>query len=127
MHGQLRDREQQPPSRDLDRSERRRSGLPLARRGSAVLDSRMPRRLLDGRLGSVELVLSNVRDGCSAADSCHHRSQLGRRRGMPCHHRRSDMRDAYMPRRLLRDSMGCVGDLHFALLVGKRYTLALRK
>ena len=92
-----------------------------------MLDSRMPRRLLDGRLGSVELVLSNLRDGCSAADSCHHRSHLGRRRGMPCHHRRSGMRDVCVPRRLLRDSMGCVGNLHFALLVGKRYTLALRK
>ena len=37
------------------------------------------------------------------------------------------MRGVCVPHRLLRDSMGCVGNLHFVLLVGKRYTLALRK
>jgi hypothetical protein len=82
MCSQLRGRQQQPLPHDLDRAERWRGRVPLARRGSAVRIGRVPCRLLDGLLGSVELVLAYVRDGSSTADSRRERSHLGRRHGM---------------------------------------------
>jgi hypothetical protein len=127
VRSQLRGREQRPLSHDLDRCEWWRSRVPLARRSTAVLFGRVPRRMHDGLMGSMELVLAYMRDGSSTADSSRERSHLGRRHGMSCHDRRSGMRGACLPHRLRRDSVGCMGDMHFVLPVGLRSALALRK
>ena len=85
-HGQ-----QQPVSLSVVCSKRRRCAMPGSHRYADVRFVRLPYRLLDERLASVELLLRHVRDRTATTVPGHHSSHGKRRQRMLRHDRGKGM------------------------------------
>jgi hypothetical protein len=121
----LRHGQQRPVSLGDICSKQRGCAMPASHRHAELHFARLPCRLLDGGLASVELLLCHVWDRSAATVQGHHSSHGTRRQRMLRHDRGKGVHANDVPSRLRCDVMESVGHLHCAVQSGQLTTLSL--
>jgi len=121
----LRHGQQRPVSMGIVGNKRGWRTMSGSDRNAGLQSFRLPYRLFDGRMASLELLLSHVRGSNSATDPCHCGVGRNWRHRMPQHDRNLGMRIASLSCGLCRDVVESVGYLQCTVQCGQLSTLAL--